>query len=145
MPIQITARSEGFRRCGMAHSAKSQIYPDDYFTASQLAVLESEPQLIVVRVSGDKEKGNDTAKQLSSALEKLKEAEKASAVLVGERDSLKTRVAALERDNASANATIETVSAERDALHESNAALTTERDSLQTQLAEADAAKAAKK
>lgn len=27
MPIQITARSEGFRRCGMAHSAKSQTYP----------------------------------------------------------------------------------------------------------------------
>ncbi|MBN3237672.1 hypothetical protein H5A46_10005 [Pectobacterium versatile] len=142
MPIQITARNDGFRRCGMAHSAKTQTYPDDRFTAAQLAVLENEPQLIVVRVSGDKEKGNDTAKQLSSALEKLKEAEKASAVLVGERDSLKTRVADLDRDIASANATIETVSAERDALQESNAALMTERDSLQTQLA--DAAKAKK-
>lgn len=137
MPIQITARSEGFRRCGMAHSAKSQTYPDDYFTASQLAVLESEPQLIVVRVSSDKEKGNDTAKQLSSALEKLKKAEKASAVLVGERDSLKTRVAGLESDITSANATIETVSAERDALHESNTALAVERDALQAQVAAA--------
>ncbi|MBN3045319.1 hypothetical protein H4F47_20655 [Pectobacterium brasiliense] len=145
MPIQITSRSDGFRRCGMAHSAKTQTYPDDHFTAAQLTVLESEPQLIVVRVTANAEKSSDTAKQLSDALEKLKAAEKASAVLVGERDSLKTRVADLERDIASANAAVETVSAERDALRENNTVLITERDALQAQLTEADAAKAAKK
>ncbi|MBN3068156.1 HI1506-related protein [Pectobacterium brasiliense] len=145
MPIQITSRSDGFRRCGMAHSAKTQTYADDHFTAAQLTVLENEPQLIVVRVSCDAEKSSDTAKQLSSALEKLKAAEKASAVLVGERDSLKTRVADLESDIASANAAVETVSVERDALRENNAALTSERDALQAQLAAADAAKQAAK
>lgn len=144
MPVQITARVDGFRRCGMAHSAKTQTYPDDHFTTAQLTVLENEPQLIVVRVSGDAEKSDGTAKQLSAALEKLKAAEKASVVLVGERDSLKTRVAELERDIASANTSVETMSAERDALKESNAALTTERDALQVQLAEADATKAKK-
>ncbi|WCG83807.1 HI1506-related protein [Pectobacterium sp. A5351] len=141
MPIQITARVDGFRRCGMAHSAKTQTYPDDHFTATALAVLENEPQLIVVRVSGDAEKSDGAARQLSAALEKLDAAGKASAVLAGERDSLKTRVAALERDVASANTTIETVSAERDALQESNTALTTERDALQAQLADAVKAK----
>lgn len=144
MPVQITARFDGFRRCGMAHSAKTKTYPDDHFTTAQLTVLENEPQLIVVRVSGDAEKSDGTTKQLSSALEKLKAAEKASAVLVGERDSLKTRVAELERDIASANTTVETVSAERDALQESNAALTAERDALQAQLAGDDAVKAKK-
>ncbi|MEQ9908149.1 HI1506-related protein [Pectobacterium odoriferum] len=144
MPVQITARVDGFRRCSMAHSAKTQTYPDDHFTAAALAVLENEPQLIVVRVSGDAEKSDGTAKQLSSALEKLKAAEKASAVLVDERDSLKTCVADLERDIASVNTAVETVSAERDALKESNAALTIERDALKAQLAEADAAKVKK-
>ncbi|MBA5602495.1 HI1506-related protein [Pectobacterium aroidearum] len=144
MPVQITARSEGFRRCGMAHSAKTQTYPDDHFTAAQLTVLESEPQLIVVRVTANAEKSSDTAKQLSDALEKLKAAEKASAVLVGERDSLKTRVADLERDIASANVAVETVSAERDALRENNMVLTDERDALQAQLVAADATKAKK-
>ncbi|MCL6375959.1 hypothetical protein EXT57_01030 [Pectobacterium brasiliense] len=142
MPVQITARVDGFRRCGMAHSSKTQTYPDDHFTAAQLTVLESEPQLIVVRVSGNAEKSSDTVKQLSSALEKLKAAEKASAALIGERDSLKTRLADLERDIASANAAVETVSAERDALLENNTVLITERDVLQAQLTEAKAAKA---
>ncbi|MBN3254293.1 hypothetical protein H5A33_06590 [Pectobacterium brasiliense] len=137
MPVQITARSEGFRRCGMAHSATTQTYPDDHFSAAQLAVLENEPQLIVVRVSGDAEKSDGTAKKLSSALEKLKAAEKASVVLVDERDALKTSMAALEHDIESANATIKTLSAERDALHESNTALAVERDALQAQVAEA--------
>ncbi|AIK14263.1 hypothetical protein GZ59_24660 [Pectobacterium atrosepticum] len=144
MPIQITARNDGFRRCGMAHSAKTQTYADDHFTAVQLTVLENDPQLIVVRVSGDVEKNRDTAKQLSAALEKLKTAEKASAALIGERDALKTRVADLGRDIASANAAIEAVSAERDVLRESNTALTTERDALQAQLTAADATKAKK-
>ncbi|MFJ5441751.1 HI1506-related protein [Pectobacterium sp. CHL-2024] len=144
MPVQITARSEGFRRCGMAHSAKTQTYPDDHFTAAQLTVLEGEPQLIVVRVTANAEKSSDTAKQLSGALEKLKAAEKASAVLVCERDALKTRVADLERDIASANAAVETVSAERDALRENNMVLTDERDALQAQLVAADATKAKK-
>ncbi len=50
MPIQITARRDGFRRCGMAHSDKTQTYPDGHFTPAQLQELESESQLIVVRI-----------------------------------------------------------------------------------------------
>lgn len=50
MPIQITARRDGFRRCGMAHSDKTQTYPDGHFTPAQLQELERESQLIVVRI-----------------------------------------------------------------------------------------------
>ncbi|MGQ7746681.1 HI1506-related protein [Pectobacterium brasiliense] len=145
MPIQITSRSDGFRRSGMAHSAKTTTYPDDYFTASALAVLENEPQLIVVRVGSEAATGDDTAQQLSAALEKLKTSEKASVALVGERDALKKRVADLEDFIEAAKETINSVSVERDALRENNAALTSERDALQAQLAAADAAKQAAK
>jgi hypothetical protein len=54
MPIQITAKRDAFRRCGMAHSDKTQTYPDGYFTAEQLQELERESQLIVVRIDDDK-------------------------------------------------------------------------------------------
>ncbi|MBC3228354.1 HI1506-related protein [Serratia fonticola] len=54
MPIQITARREGFRRCGIAHSEKTKTYPDGFFTEKQLKELEKESQLIVVRIDDSK-------------------------------------------------------------------------------------------
>ncbi|HBE4653547.1 TPA: hypothetical protein OZ629_005281, partial [Escherichia coli] len=46
--IEITARREGFRRCGVAHSATTKAWPADAFTPEQLAVLKADPMLIVV-------------------------------------------------------------------------------------------------
>ena len=51
MPIQITAKRDGFRRCGIAHSDKTQTYADDHFTAAQLQALKAEDQLVVVHLS----------------------------------------------------------------------------------------------
>lgn len=48
MAIIITAKRDGFRRCGIAHSTQGTAYPDDFFTAKQLAQLKREPQLVVV-------------------------------------------------------------------------------------------------
>lgn len=48
MAITITAKRDGFRRCGIAHSTHGTTYPDDFFTAVQLAQLKREPQLVVV-------------------------------------------------------------------------------------------------
>lgn len=48
MTIIITAKRDGFRRCGIAHSTHGTAYPDDFFTAVQLAQLKREPQLVVV-------------------------------------------------------------------------------------------------
>ena len=47
MAILITAKRDGFRRLGIAHSAQGTAYPDDRFTPAQLAVLKAEPMLVV--------------------------------------------------------------------------------------------------
>ncbi len=73
MPIQITAKRDGFRRCGMAHSDKTQTYADDHFSAAQLQVLEAEEQLVVVRLSDQQLEENTGAvsDQLASAQQKI--------------------------------------------------------------------------
>jgi len=47
MAIVITAKLDGFRRCGIAHPRKPTSYPDDFFTEEQLRALVKEPQLIL--------------------------------------------------------------------------------------------------
>lgn len=50
MPIQITAKRDGFRRCGIAHSETTTTYPDGHFSSDQLRELMGEPNLIVMYV-----------------------------------------------------------------------------------------------
>jgi hypothetical protein len=45
--IIITAKKDGFRRCGVAHSAKPVEHQDDAFTPEQLAELRADPMLVV--------------------------------------------------------------------------------------------------
>ncbi len=47
MPVQITAKKDGFRRAGVAHPTVMTEYADDAFTAEQLALLKAEPMLTV--------------------------------------------------------------------------------------------------
>lgn len=47
MPIIITSRRDGFRRCGVAHRAAPVTWPDARFTAAELATLRTEPMLTV--------------------------------------------------------------------------------------------------
>lgn len=47
MPVIITAKREGFRRCGVAHPAHAVKHPDGRWTATELAVLKAEPMLVV--------------------------------------------------------------------------------------------------
>ncbi len=55
MPIIITCKKPGFRRCGIAHPAGPVEYPDNRFTAAELKRLKIEPKLIVQIVeNGDK-------------------------------------------------------------------------------------------
>lgn len=49
--IIIQSKVEGFRRAGMAHSAKPVEYPDNKFTREQLAALKAEPMLTVEQVA----------------------------------------------------------------------------------------------
>jgi len=45
--IRITAKKDGFRRCGIAHPAAPAEYPNDRFSGKELAQLKAEPQLVV--------------------------------------------------------------------------------------------------
>ncbi|WP_085211635.1 HI1506-related protein [Methylomagnum ishizawai] len=47
MPIRITSKRDGFRRCGVAHPATPTEYPADRFTNEQIARLRAEPMLFV--------------------------------------------------------------------------------------------------
>lgn len=51
MPVRIASKQDGFRRCGVAHSCKPVIWPDERFTSAQLKQLQAEPMLIVDLVS----------------------------------------------------------------------------------------------
>lgn len=53
--IRITALTDGFRRCGVAHPKQATDYPDKRFTAAELKTLQTEPQL-VVEIMPDKKK-----------------------------------------------------------------------------------------
>lgn len=56
--IIITAKKDGFRRCGVPHSAKPAEHQDDAFTPEQLAELQADPMLVVeVAATEDKGKG----------------------------------------------------------------------------------------
>jgi hypothetical protein len=45
--IRIRSQKDGFRRAGVAHSKEWREYPDDKFSAEQLAALQAEPMLQV--------------------------------------------------------------------------------------------------
>ena len=117
MPIQITARRDGFRRLGLAHSSNSTTWPDDKFTEGELHILENDPNLIVIRLQ-DMPDNTGNSEAVSS--------------LAVERDSLKVRVSELEavvlqlnqdgdtlkKQLASANGTVTELGAERDVLRQ---------------------------
>lgn len=54
--IIITAKKDGFRRCGMAHSVKPVQHNDDAFSPEQLEQLQAEPMLVVELVVADEPK-----------------------------------------------------------------------------------------
>ena len=45
--IRITAKRDGFRRCGIAHPAAATDYPDKAFSEKHLEILKNEPMLVV--------------------------------------------------------------------------------------------------
>ena len=50
MALRITAKVDGFRRCGVAHPARATEYPAKAFTAKQIRTLEAEPMLVVEKL-----------------------------------------------------------------------------------------------
>ncbi|MBU1611245.1 MAG: hypothetical protein KKC99_05305 [Proteobacteria bacterium] len=78
MPVIITAKREGFRRCGMAHSTKPVEHADGTFTKDQLKALQAEPNL-VVQVVEPKAEQDAKAKAEQDAKAKAEQDAKAKA------------------------------------------------------------------
>ncbi|EGT7582933.1 TPA: hypothetical protein H2W01_002661 [Salmonella enterica] len=105
--IYITAKREGFARCGVRFSETTTSYPDDRFTPEQLTDLENEPMLVVSRDGGGMTAGQ-AAEQISRLKDALDIAQQDLEVVTAERDALSQQLAE--------------VIAERDALREPLAA-----------------------
>ncbi len=85
MPIIITCKKPGFRRCGIAHPAGPVEYPDKRFTDKELKMLMEEPMLIVLVTMdiGDKETSKKSQKEDSK---KKASTESGSNLLEGKLD-----------------------------------------------------------
>lgn len=108
MPVKITAKRDGFRRCGIAHSETTTTWPDDHFTRAQLRELEAEPNLVVIRVADE----NEMALQKDTLIEvkaRVIELEAVVLQLNSDADVLKEQLADSEQRLA-------IVTAERDAV-----------------------------
>lgn len=53
MTIIISAKRDGFRRAGIAHSSKPTRYADDFFSEEQLKAMLKEPQLTLAHVEDE--------------------------------------------------------------------------------------------
>lgn len=49
--IRVTAKNEGFRRCGVAFSKAATEFPDDRFTSAELKILKAETMLTVEEIA----------------------------------------------------------------------------------------------
>lgn len=78
MPVTITAKKDGFRRCGMAHSGQSTTHPDGRFTPGQLAILQAEPMLVVHVTAPEPEKPKADGEAAGKALADMTKAELAA-------------------------------------------------------------------
>lgn len=108
MPVKITAKRDGFRRCGIAHSETTTTWPDDHFTRAQLRELEAEPNLVVIRVADE----NEMALQQDTLIEvkaRVIELEAVVLQLNSDADALKQQLSDSEQH-------LSMVTAERDAL-----------------------------
>lgn len=69
--ISISSKHDGFRRCGIAHSAAPTDYPDDRFTSEELEQLQAEPMLVVESQgpgNRDRGQGKPDSKRLEETL-----------------------------------------------------------------------------
>lgn len=105
MPVQITARRDGFRRLGIAHSEKTTTWPDSRFTANELDVLKNDPNLIVVVVSDAQASGQPDTAELDKAKTRITELEAAVTQLSTDGDSLKKQLDEANATIASLQAT----------------------------------------
>lgn len=108
MPVQITARRDGFRRLGIAHSASTITYPDGRFTKAEVAILKNDPNLIVTEVA-DIADAASMEEKLKAALSEIIELKDKIIDINAEKFELKGQLDA-------SLAQLDSVTAERDQL-----------------------------
>ncbi len=103
MPVTITAKVNGFRRCGIAHPDTATTYPDDHFTKAQLDELQAEPML-VVSLGTAPETGADTAaeKQIAALKAEVRTLNLQAEQLAAENSALKAALSAAEKQAGTA-------------------------------------------
>lgn len=91
--ITITAKRDGFRRCGVAHRDVPVTWPDGSFTEEQIAILRAESALVVHigAVSGDDDK-------LKNALGRIQELEAVVQQLNDDAAGLKSQLDEMTAD-----------------------------------------------
>ncbi|EOI6839624.1 TPA: hypothetical protein U5D64_003529 [Yersinia enterocolitica] len=124
MPIQITAKRDGFRRCGMAHSDKTQTYADGHFSPKVLAELKAEPMLVVSHVPDGQQGNAEQSKELAEAKARIQALFNRNQELDVGMHQLSEDADALKSDNERANATIADQLREIDALNAQITSLT---------------------
>ncbi|MDI3259691.1 MAG: HI1506-related protein [Sinobacteraceae bacterium] len=60
--VVITAKRNGYRRCGISHPDHAVEYPADKFTAEQLKILKADPGLVVQEAEAPGVAESDDAK-----------------------------------------------------------------------------------
>ncbi len=106
--IIITAKKDGFRRCGVAHSKQPTEYPADHFSAKQLKQLQAEPMLTVQLGEAETKPPKAETKPPKAETKPLKAEELVAAIdaaetleqlaaLVPETETRKTVVAAYQK------------------------------------------------
>lgn len=118
--ITITAKRNGFMRCGVAHKDTPVIWKDGAFSAAQIAELKAEPMLVVY------DGAQVPQGQLEEGLIQLKT----------ENSQLKDQVEKLTTEMTAQQASVKTLADENDDLQQSIAQLTADKDALQKQVDE---------
>lgn len=99
--LTITAKRDGFRRCGVVHSDTPVVWPAGSFTDEQIALLKSEPLLVVhegsavsADVQGDLMDARSRIIDLEALIDQMRTTGQ------GERDQAQARITELEAGNA---------------------------------------------
>ncbi|EPP1150817.1 HI1506-related protein [Yersinia enterocolitica] len=144
MPIQITAKRDGFRRCGMAHSDKTQTYADGHFSPSVLAELQAETMLVVSYVPEGQQDHVEQDKAWAEAQARFQELVVRNKELETGLQQLSEDADALKLANEHANITIADQLLEIDALKAQEASLTPAPDTASKEPADTKTTKATK-
>ncbi|MDY0212557.1 MAG: HI1506-related protein [Desulfuromonadaceae bacterium] len=97
--VTITAKKDGFRRCGIAHTSKPTEYEVDRFSAQELAQLRTEPMLVVEVMPTLESAKPPTAQALATLIGEAETLEAVDA-LIAEDEKRATVLGAAEKRRA---------------------------------------------